>query len=448
MTRSTQPRLDELSPRAAAAAVRRRLDSSDLRAFVHSSPAKLIAIGLLLLVMCLLAGVVTASAVSSRQHALDHLLDESEPDANSAQRLYASLSVADAAAGTAFISGGLEPEPVRDRYSQAVGQAAAELVAQTNAGSGASGADDPDGHLRTRIATELPVYTGLVETARANNREGHPVGAAYLSEASNLMQTTMLPAARELQEHRSDAITATQRHHVQPPWAAIVLPILTLAALIAAQWYLARRWQRLLNPGLLLASGTLVILLSWTVLAGSLSAVATTHGRDDGAIPTSELTESRILTQQARAAETLKLVRRDASGDYDHTYDSAVATLTTLLTGYPQDAPGSGAVRTARGALDRWREAHQRMNDALARGDFPGASVVAIGPGADGATADVDALDNALGEGISDTRNMLRGEVSDAARSLDLLAPGALLLSVLAAVLVVAGLWPRLREYR
>ncbi|BCK58984.1 hypothetical protein [Nocardia wallacei] len=448
MTRSTQPRLDELSPRAAAAAVRRRLDASDLRAFLHSSPAKLIAVGLLLLIMCLLAGVVTAAAVSSRQHALDHLLDESEPDAYSAQRLYASLSVADAAAGTAFISGGLEPEPVRDRYSQAVGQASAELVAQSDAGTGVSGDSDPDSRLRTGIATELPVYTGLIETARANNREGHPVGAAYLSEASNLMQTTMLPMARELQEHRSDAITETQHRHVQPPWAAIVLPILSLAALIAAQVYLARRWQRLLNPGLLLTSGTLLILLAWTVIAGSVSAVATLHGRDDGAVPTSELTESRILTQQARAAETLKLVRRDASGDYDHIYDDAITKLTALLTRYPQDAPGSGDVGTARGALDRWREAHQRMNDALGRGDFPGASVVAIGPGADGAAADVEALDNALGEGISDARNRLRGEVSDAARALDLLSPGALLLSVLAACFVVAGLWPRLREYR
>ncbi|MBB5914197.1 hypothetical protein BJY24_003064 [Nocardia transvalensis] len=446
MTRSTQPRLDELSPRAAAAAMRRRLDTTELRSFANSSPAKLIAVGLLLLIMCLVAGVVTSSEVSGRQHALDHLLDESEPDANSAQRLYASLSVADAAAGTAFISGGLEPEPVRDQYSQAIGQASAELVAQSN--SGGTRSDDPDAQFRTGIATELPVYTGLIETARANNREGHPVGAAYLSEASNLMQTVMLPMARELQEHRSDAITATQRHHVQPPWAAIVLPILTLGALIAAQLFLARRWQRLFNPGLLLASGTLVILLAWTVVAGSLSAVSTTTGRDDGAIPTSELTESRILTQQARAAETLKLVRRDASGDYDHTFDLSISKLTMLLTQYPREVPGSGDVTTARGALDRWNKAHQRMNDALGRGDFLGASAVAIGPDADGATASVDALDNALGDGISDTRNTLRGEISDAARSLDLLSPGALFLAVVAAAAVVAGLWPRLREYR
>ncbi|MEU6563552.1 hypothetical protein [Nocardia nova] len=431
-----------------ATAVRRRLDATDMRGFARSSPARLIALGLVLLGLCLLAGAITSAEVGDRQHALDQLLDDAEPDANSAQRLYTSLSVADAAAGTAFISGGLEPKTVRDRYDQAVGEAAAELVAQSSQGSPEGTSQDSDTRLRTGVATELPVYTGLIETARANNREGHPVGAAYLSEASNLMQTRMLSMAQELQEHRSAAIAATQHRHVRPPWAAIILPIVALAALVAGQFYLARRWHRVLNPGLLAASGMLLLLLAWTVAAGSLSAVSTTSGRDDGAVPGAELTESRILAQQARSAETLKLVRRDASGDYDHTFDTATARLDTLLSDYPGGAPGSDEVRRAHDSLARWRTAHQRMNDALGRGDFPTASEVAIGSDPSQASAAVDTLDKALAAGISDTRDNLRGNISDAARALDFLAPGALALAALAAALVVAGLWPRLREYR
>ncbi|MFF3574698.1 hypothetical protein [Nocardia jiangxiensis] len=446
MTRTAQPRLDELTPRAAAAAVRRQIDATDMRSFARSSPAKLIAVGLILLGLCLVAGAVTASEVSSRQHALQYLLDDAEPDANSAQRLYTSLSVADAEAGTAFIFGGLEPQDVLDAYNQAIGDASAELVAQSSHDS--AGANDPDAALRTGIATEMPVYTELIQTARTNNRLGHPVGAAYLSEASNLMQTRMLRMAQELQEHRSTAISDTQRRHVRPPWLAIILPVVALAALVVAQLYLARRWHRVLNAGLLLASGTLVVLLAWTVTAGSISALSTTDGRDDGAVPTSELTDSRILTQQARAAETLKLVRRDDSGDYDRIYDNATRKLTDLLSHYPHGAPASDDVATARAALDRWRQAHQRMTDALGRGDFPGAATVAIGPGPTEATASVQALDHALADGIGKARNTLRNDISDAARSLDILSPGALTLAVLSAMFVVAGLWPRLREYR
>ncbi|MET9492602.1 hypothetical protein [Nocardia sp. NPDC006630] len=443
MVRNEELRLDELSPRAAAAAVRERFSKTDMRTFAHSSPAKLIAVGLVLLGMCVAAGVVTATAVNHRQHALDVLLDQSEPDAYSAQRLYTSLSVADASAGTAFISGGLEPKPVRDRYNQAIGEAAAELVTQSDRSGG-----DTDTDLRSGIATRLPVYSGLVETARTDNRNSLPVGAAYLSEASNLMQSTMLPMAQELQEHRSAAIAATQHHHVQPPWSAIILPLLAVAALVTAQLFLFRRWNRVLNPGLLLATAIMVALLGWTVLAGVISAVSTTHSRDDGSVPTAALTESRILAQQARAAETLKLVRRDTSAEYDNTFDQATTKLSGILAGYSKDAPGASEVKTASDALSHWRAAHQRMNDALSRGDFIGAGAVATGPGANEATAQVDTLDHALGDGITDTRNTLRTNASHAARTLDLLAPGALVLSTAAAVLVAAGLWPRLREYR
>lgn len=449
MARLGYSQLDELSPRAAAAAVRNRIDATEVRAFARSSPARLIALGLLLLGICLVAGAVTAAEVGDRQHALDRLLSEAEPDANSAQHLYTSLSVADAAAGTAFISGGLEPEPVRDRYDQAIGEAAAELVAQSDrVGTPEAAEPGEDIALRTGIATELPVYTGLIETARTNNREGHPVGAAYLSEASNLMQDTMLPKAQQLQEHRWAAITDTQHDHVRPPWAAILLPILALAVLVGAQYYLARRWQRVLNPGLLAASGVLLILLSWTVIAGSFSAVATTSGRDHGAIPGDRLTTSRILAQQARAAETLKLVRRDASSDYDNTFDNSIARLDDLLTHYPTDAPAADEVRTAHGALERWRAAHERMADALGRGDFLQASKVAIGTGPEQASAAVETLDDALADGITQTRQTLRDDISDAARSLNFLAPGALVLAAFAAAFVLAGLWPRLREYR
>ncbi|AYF77211.1 hypothetical protein D7D52_29115 [Nocardia yunnanensis] len=443
MTRTEESTVSEPSSPAAAAVWRERLATTELRSFARSSPAKLIAVGLILLALCLTAGLVTAAAVTTRQHALDDLLGESEPDAYSAQRLYTSLSVADASAGTAFISGGLEPKTVRDRYNQAVGEAAAELVTQSNRSDG-----DADTQLRSGIATGLPVYTGIIETARANNRGGQPVGAAYLSEASNLMQGTLLPKAQELQEHRSAAIAATQRNHVRPPWAAILLPLLAVAALAGAQLYLFRRWHRVLNLGLLLATATMVVLLGWTVVAGFISAVDTTHARDAGSVPTAALTQSRILAQQARTAETLKLVRRDTSADYDRTYDQAIEKLRNILSGYGSQQPGASEVKTAAAALDRWRAAHQRMNDALTKGDFLGAAAVATGPGANEATAQTDALDRALGDGIAETRNTLRASTSHASRALDLLGPGALVLSTAAAVLIAAGLWPRLREYR
>ncbi|WP_338769237.1 hypothetical protein V7968_05220 [Nocardia vulneris] len=432
------------------ALVREQFDPARLRLFARSSPGRLIAIGLLLITLCVAAGWVTGATVGDRQQALTVLLDDTEPDSYSAHRLYTSLSIADAAASTAFIAGGLEPQTVRDRYTQAIGEAAAELVAQTGhtRGAGAGVADTSDTNLRIGIATRLPVYTGLIETARTNNRSGYPVGGAYLSEASNQMQTDVLPMAEELQNRRSAAVTEAQRNHVRPPWTAIVLLILALAALVWAQVDLAKRWRRVLNPGLLLASAAVVVLLVWTVVAGAISATSMIRARDDGAVPASRLTESRILAQQARSAETLKLARRDATGDYDRTFDANIARLADLLGGYPSSAPAAEDVRNAVPALSRWRVAHQRMNDTLARGDFNGAATVATGPGAADAAAQVEALDSALEKGIDKTRNTLRDKIFRAAWVLDFMGPGALLLGIVAAGCVGIGLWPRLREYR
>ncbi|MFC8045153.1 hypothetical protein [Nocardia sp. NPDC057353] len=419
---------------------------ADVRAFVSSSPGKLLAMGMLLVLVCLTAGLTTSEVAAERQDALRTLLADAEPDAYSAHSLYTALSVADAAAGTAFIAGGLEPQPVRDRYSQAVGEAAAELVARS--GHSAEPVDGPDTTLRTEIATGLPVYTGLVETARTANRSGYPVGAAYLSEASNQMQNVLLPMAGDLHEHRSAAVVQAQRDHVRPPWKAILLLVGALLVLLWAQREIAHRWRRTLNPGLLAASVLLLGLFAWTVVAGSISAAAMVHGRDQGAVPGSRLTESRILVQQARAAETVKLVRRDATGDYDRSYEAGITRLAELLDGYPPDAPAAGDIAAARTALARWQAAHQRMNDTLNRGDWVGAAVVATGPGQDDSAAQVQALDTALEQAVTETRDRLRGEAGTALRALNLLAPGAYLLGVLAAVCVVLGLWPRLREYR
>ncbi|MEV4203299.1 hypothetical protein [Nocardia salmonicida] len=431
-------------------ALRAQFQPARLRSFAHSSPGRLVAAGLVLMVLCVTAGAVTSTTVSERQQALGVLLDDTEPDAHSANHLYTSLSIADAAAGTAFIAGGLEPQAVRDRYTQAIGEAAAELVTQAGHVSDEEAADPSgtDRRLRTGIATGLPVYSGLIETARVNNRNGYPVGAAYLSEASHQMQTGLLPMAEELEDHRFDAVTAAQHRHVQPPWTAIALLVVALGALIWVQVELARRSRRFFNMGLLIGTGALALTLIWTVAAGSLSAVAMIRCRDEGAVPSARLAESRILVQQARSAEMVKLVRRDATGDYDRTFDTNAARLNELLAGYPDDAPARDEVASARAALTRWQSAHQRMNDTLERGDFMGAATVATGPSAADSAAQVDALDRALDKAGAVTRDTLRAKVSQAIDVLSFLAPGAFVLGIAAAACVALGLWPRLREYR
>ncbi|MDK6603945.1 hypothetical protein QP296_28105, partial [Escherichia coli] len=50
----------------------------------------------------------------------------------------------------------------------------------------------------TDIQRDLPVYTGLMERAKVNQRIGNPVGVEYMTQASSVMRDGMLLKADQL----------------------------------------------------------------------------------------------------------------------------------------------------------------------------------------------------------------------------------------------------------
>ena len=97
------------------------------------------------------------------------------------------------APSTAYLHAGLEPPALRRRYTDDLQRAGERLAALSDQGLG------PDARSAIRaIDSALPVYAGYVESARANSRHEFPLGAAYLRRASDLMRSTILPAATDL----------------------------------------------------------------------------------------------------------------------------------------------------------------------------------------------------------------------------------------------------------
>jgi hypothetical protein len=150
---------------------------------------------LLLIIGVLLSlawGALAGFTASQYATAASSVVATREPLSLDAQQIYSRLSDANDAAATAFLTGGLEPPAVRQRYLADIGVAESRIEEATANGGAASGAAAQD--LNT-LAEDLPVYAGEVETARADNRLGLPLGAAYLREASGLMRAALLPAA-------------------------------------------------------------------------------------------------------------------------------------------------------------------------------------------------------------------------------------------------------------
>lgn len=214
--------------------------------FLRSTPGRMAMTALVLVVAVLTVGVAATVTVSGRQQRLETLRSHTEPLADAAQRIYGALSSANTTAATAFLSGGAEPHDVRDRYDAAIGQASAGLVTASN---GVSPNDIESLTLLTDLSNQLAVYTGMMATARTSNRDGHPIGTAYLSAASTLMQQSILPDAEQLYRSQADAVTESERS-VAPSLAVIAGALLAVALLVIAQVVLARHSHRRINLGL------------------------------------------------------------------------------------------------------------------------------------------------------------------------------------------------------
>ena len=138
-----------------------------------TTPGRLRLAAVLLAVGAIVFGALAGSAVSARRQAAHSVATDTEPLLVTAEGLYASLSDADATAATTFLTGGLEPPARRERYAGDMRAASGQLATLARQ---AGGSAQTRAAVRT-LATQLPVYSGLVETARTNKRQGFPVGA-------------------------------------------------------------------------------------------------------------------------------------------------------------------------------------------------------------------------------------------------------------------------------
>jgi len=409
-----------------------RASAGWLRRFARTTPGVIGLVAVVVAASCVIAGVVVGGQLDSRIATADRVLDHSEPFAYSAQKLYAALSAADAAAATEYLSGGLETAPMRARYQQALADAA-EALSDATLGAG-------DAQTRTalaQISAELAAYTGQVESARANNRQGFAVGAAYFREASSSMQTSMLPSAERVYTGALAAVDEDQRTVATLPWAGLVLLAIVLVLVVVGSSVLVGRTNRQFNRGLVATAVVVALVIGWIVVANGFAAHSVELSRRDGTQRFEELADARVLAQKARTEETLQLISRGDITAGEKSFGDRVEELTGLL----HDDPVASDLVAA------WTASHRRQVELYQGGDYPGALAQAIGPDPGGSAARFAAVETKLNDAIEQTRTTLRDDVAAAGTRLSFSPTGTLVLMVIAAAAAVAGLWPRLKEF-
>ncbi len=425
-----------------------------------STPGRLTLFMAVLAAVASLAGLAAVVGAAGRADQVQQVADHSGPLTVQAQQLYRSLSDADATAAAAFLSSGAEPADLRTRYTRDIAAASAALAEVTANRDGATGQSVAD---VDQISASLPVYTGLVETARTYNRLNLPVAGAYLREASGLMRERLLPAAQRLYQADIDRLAEDRSGASALPWLAILLMLVALSGLLMAQRFLARRTRRLINIGLASATAAGLVALIWLVTSWAVVHTHLSASDRDGSRQVATVVDARIAALQARADEALTLVARGSGGDFEKHFGDSM----TALSG-PDGAGGQLAQArdqatdpAVRDALDQamvavtdWRAAHAKIRELDNGGQYPDAVKLAIGNPAAGdgdpasAAAAFNRVDDALAAAIWSANHTFEGRARSADAATTGAAFGLAIIMVISVAGLIVGLQQRIAEYR
>lgn len=426
-----------------------------LRSAATTEPGRLRIIGALLALLVIGFGAVTAWQMTDRAAAADDVLTRSQPLSSDAADIYRSLADANTAASSGFLAGGQESSTTRDRYERDIRTAAEKLV---NAAANAD-PDSPSTATIAKLNRLLPEYKGLVERARTYNRQGFPVGGAYLRYANEKMQQQMLPAAEDLYKKENQRLSADYAAATPYPWAAIALGIAALAALAWAQHRNYQRTNRVLNHGLVAATATATVVLLWLVVGHTVARAGLDDSYDHGVRSLNVLHDARIASLKARGNENLTLVARGAEtkkvGEetydaYDYDFGTDIKALAAHLAAAAKladDSSGERPVTAAMGNMTEWKKRHTAAREQDENGNYQQALDRVIGT--KGATGECfDSVDDNLRRALAHEETEFRRAAGEGRDALTGMPAGAAVLAVLGAAGAVLGIGRRLSEYR
>ena len=440
-------RRDQVAPAGPIRSRRARLN-------VSSTPGRLRLLLAILVLFSLAWGALAAFAVQQYASAASGVVDTREPLSLDALRIYQRLSDANDAAATAFLTGGLEPFPIRQRYLADISAAESGIEDATARGGAGNGVTATD--LRT-LAIDVPVYTGEIETARADNRLGLPLGAAYLREASALMRAALLPAAQRLYDTENSSLGGTSAQATGLPLIAVTVAAgLGLGGVLwlASRW-LRRRTNRVFNAGLVVAGVAVVVSLAWLAIAYSGGRSDLLAAQAKGSTPVAALARVDIAAQQAHADESLTLI--DNSGDdvYQQDYLNEERALGpgpgTLLTAAATAAAGSPAAPAVTSEVTdakMWYLDHAGLRALDDSGKHAAAVQSALSSGADDAGLWSARLSADLNTAMAESQAAFDSPARAGAGAYTGLEAGVVLAALVMAAGCAWGLSRRIAEYR
>jgi hypothetical protein len=413
---------------------------------------RLMAIGLA--VLALVVGLVTALTANDRDSATSAASQTAEPLVVEAQAIDTYLSDADTTAAGWFVEGRLQPAALRVRYTTDLTRASASLALAAQA----AGGDPAVASAIRSVAVDLPIYSGLVQTATFNERQAYyyyPLATAYIGEANNLMRHNILPAATRLYTVENQRLTSDQDNAMSAPLlvTAALFILVLLVLLIVVQVWMSRHFRRTFNVFLAVSTAIVLVLGIWFAVAVVAQSSSVDTATGDGSGPVVVFTQARIGALQMTADDELTLLTRDSVPTYQQDYTATIARLHHLMSSAGNDAGSveEGQIHRAEAALTAYAHVHQQIRHFDKSGDVDQqvrAVALASGEGPNRLPAVSSNLDGVLGGAILNSQQTFDQAMSGASGDIAGLIWASAVLSVVVAAFILLGFRPRIAEYR
>ncbi len=408
------------------------------------SPTRLRAASLVTAALAVLLSVVGFSAVQRRASAID--------DATAAagqlirvQETRVDLVEADSLASTAYLVGGLESRDDRVAYDERIAAVSAGLVAAAAAAVGG------EASLLEQASTDLTTYVGLVEQARANNRQGFPVGAAYQKQA-RVVAAGIVTHLRAVESRARDRVDASMERGHLASWPLVLTALLVLAALAGGSLWLAARWRRLVNVPIAIGGVVMLVLLTLGVGVNA-SAISDADVVVEGSLTAADLlSQARAAAFDARSNEALTLIARGNGGQYEVQWQAS-SDIVARATGEACDRFGAGCAALA--SYGTYATGHEAIRALDERGSWDAAVELSLtGSSSDAPdgllnpVASFEEFASAVGQEVADETEVAVAGLDDAGGSLGGLRWMVVIAGIVVALTSLAGYGRRIREYR
>jgi hypothetical protein len=414
-----------------------------------STPAKLSLLRAGLIVLAVVFAVGGAFGVNRRANAINDVRVASR-QLLALQDIQVRIVHADAIASSSYLRSGQEDPAQRTAYLEEIAAAGDGLVAVSGA------ATDTDLEQLSEASRLLGSYVGLVEQARANNRQGFPVGATYQRQANGIVSNADVDTPDIVSSLR--AVEASQRDQINDSLATAhragawmqLSGWLLMVALVLASWWMSRTFRRIINLPIALSAVALFLLL---VIGGTVQAGAVSD--TDGAVGTQlegadSAAQARAAAFEARSQEALTLINRGNGAANEANWLRGDDVVTQQLDrGF---GSASGLSEDVGQAYEEYRSAHREIRDLDNGGDWDAAVDVSLGeertPSGIDAVSAFDEFDEAVGQIATGEGASASVRLSDAVSPLGSLRNVVFVAGLVVAALAALGIGQRLREYR